>query len=178
MNVYRVSSSAEINFYEVLGILPTATDAEINSAYRRLAIKFHPDKNPGDPSAAASFYRLSHARNVLTDRLARARHDIALEDRPTRKSEQKERARLKKEERILIKEEYLREAERAAEKKERKRQAHARATERNYLMDEIKAECEAMPRRAYPKLSWEDKMEWKNLRWNKHWQSSYSAIWS
>ena len=62
-------------YYEVLGVERTATSAEITSAYRKLAIRFHPDKNPGNEEAAAKFKEAARAFEVLSDEQLRARFD-------------------------------------------------------------------------------------------------------
>lgn len=62
-------------FYEVLGIERTATSAQITTAYRKLAIKFHPDKNPGNDEAAAKFKEAAQAFEVLSDDQLRDRYD-------------------------------------------------------------------------------------------------------
>jgi|WetSurMetagenome_2_1015567.scaffolds.fasta_scaffold44078_2 molecular chaperone DnaJ len=54
-------------YYEILGVTKDSTDAEIKSSYHRLAIKYHPDKNPNDPSAADKFQEISKAYGVLSD---------------------------------------------------------------------------------------------------------------
>ena len=63
------------DYYEVLGISQTATEQEIKSAYRRLAVKFHPDKNPGDAAAEESFKEAAEAYSILSDSEQRRRYD-------------------------------------------------------------------------------------------------------
>ncbi len=63
------------DYYEVLGVSQTATDQEIKSAYRRLAVKFHPDKNPNDASAEEKFKEAAEAYGVLQDAEQRRRFD-------------------------------------------------------------------------------------------------------
>jgi len=55
------------DYYEVLGVSRTATDQEIKSAYRKLALKFHPDRNPGDKAAEDQFKEGAEAYAVLAD---------------------------------------------------------------------------------------------------------------
>ena len=63
------------DYYEVLGIARTATQKEIADAYRRLALKFHPDANPGDERATEKFKEAAEAYEVLSDAEKRARYD-------------------------------------------------------------------------------------------------------
>lgn len=63
------------DFYEILGVPRTATDEEIKRAYRKLAVKHHPDKNPGDQTAEEKFKELGHAYDVLSDAEKRAAYD-------------------------------------------------------------------------------------------------------
>jgi molecular chaperone DnaJ len=63
------------DYYEVLGVDRAADDQAIKSAYRKLAHKFHPDKNPGDKTAEDSFKEASEAYSVLSDPEKRARYD-------------------------------------------------------------------------------------------------------
>ncbi len=63
------------DYYEVLGIQKTATDAEIKHAYRVLAKKYHPDANPGDKEAEAKFKEASEAYAVLIDPDKRSKYD-------------------------------------------------------------------------------------------------------
>jgi curved DNA-binding protein len=66
---------AERDFYKVLGVPRTATEAEIRKAYKTLARKHHPDKNPGNPKAEETFKDVSHAREVLLNKKKRALYD-------------------------------------------------------------------------------------------------------
>ena len=63
------------DYYEVLGIGKNATDAEIKSAYRKLAKKYHPDLNPGDKDAEEKFKEVNEANDVLSDPNKRKRYD-------------------------------------------------------------------------------------------------------
>ena len=63
------------DYYEVLGLQKGATDAEIKSAYRKLAKKYHPDLNPDNPEAEAKFKEINEANDVLSDPDKRARYD-------------------------------------------------------------------------------------------------------
>lgn len=63
------------DFYKVLDVPKTATEAEIKKAYRRLAMKYHPDRNPGDAEAEDRFKEAKEAYEVLTDEHKRAAYD-------------------------------------------------------------------------------------------------------
>ena len=63
------------DYYEVLEVGRTATDQELKSAYRRLAMKYHPDKNPGDAAAEEKFKEAAEAYTVLSDVEQRRRYD-------------------------------------------------------------------------------------------------------
>ena len=63
------------DYYEVLGVEKSASEAEIKKAYRKLAIQYHPDKNPGDKEAEEKFKEAAEAYSVLSDKDKRARYD-------------------------------------------------------------------------------------------------------
>ncbi|XP_077477778.1 dnaJ homolog subfamily C member 17 [Stigmatopora argus] len=65
----------KLDLYGLLGITNTATAKEIKKAYRKKALKCHPDKNPDNPKAAELFHQLSQALEVLTDAAAKAAYD-------------------------------------------------------------------------------------------------------
>src|SRR3989440_30076 len=63
------------DYYEVLGVSRTATAEELKRAYRKLALQFHPDRNPNDPQAEARFKEVNEAYEVLSDQSKRQRYD-------------------------------------------------------------------------------------------------------
>ncbi|MDQ6940145.1 MAG: DnaJ domain-containing protein, partial [Verrucomicrobiota bacterium] len=63
------------DYYEVLSVSREATEEEIKRSYRKLAVKFHPDKNPGDAKAEENFKELGEAYDVLMDADKRAAYD-------------------------------------------------------------------------------------------------------
>ena len=63
------------DYYEVLGVGKTATADEIKKAYRKKAVQYHPDKNPGDKAAEEKFKEAAEAYEVLSDPQKRQRYD-------------------------------------------------------------------------------------------------------
>ena len=66
---------AKRDYYEVLGVNRNASADDIKRAYRRMAIKYHPDKNPGNKEAEAKFKECAEAYEVLSDPEKRQRYD-------------------------------------------------------------------------------------------------------
>jgi molecular chaperone DnaJ len=63
------------SYYDIIGVSKTATDEEIKSAYRKLAIKYHPDKNQGDKTSEEKFKEATEAYEVLRDSSKRKAYD-------------------------------------------------------------------------------------------------------
>ena len=63
------------DFYDILGVGKSASESEIKKAYRKKAIKYHPDKNPGDPKAEENFKKAAEAYEVLGNKDKRSKYD-------------------------------------------------------------------------------------------------------
>ncbi|XP_076450999.1 dnaJ homolog subfamily C member 5-like isoform X2 [Babylonia areolata] len=72
---HRSYSRTGISLYELLGLEKGATPEEVKKAYRRLALRFHPDKNPDNPEAAEKFKEINRANTILTDETKRVIYD-------------------------------------------------------------------------------------------------------
>ncbi len=66
---------AKRDYYEILGVAKNASEAELKKAYRQMAIKYHPDKNPGDKASEEKFKEAAEAYEVLSDSNKRSRYD-------------------------------------------------------------------------------------------------------
>ena len=77
----RRTGVSDRDCYKILGVPRSATDDEIKTAYRRLAMRLHPDRNDGDSQAEDKFKRVKNAYETLSNRSARARHDAGGEPR-------------------------------------------------------------------------------------------------
>lgn len=70
-----MNTVSKADYYEVLGVARDCTDQELKSAYRKQALKYHPDRNPGDHSAEEKFKQASEAYQILCDADKRAAYD-------------------------------------------------------------------------------------------------------
>ena len=66
---------AKRDYYEILGVSKNTDETELKKAYRKMAVKFHPDKNPGDKEAEEKFKEAAEAYDVLSNPDKRARYD-------------------------------------------------------------------------------------------------------
>jgi molecular chaperone DnaJ len=71
----KTKNMAKQDYYEILGISKSATQADIKKGYRKMAIKYHPDKNPDDKTAEENFKKAAEAYEVLSDDNKKARYD-------------------------------------------------------------------------------------------------------
>lgn len=67
------------NYYQILGVSPSASGSDIKAAYRRLALIYHPDKNREDPTSGYVFAEINEAYQVLSDRVSRADYHRSFE---------------------------------------------------------------------------------------------------
>ncbi|PYX33035.1 MAG: molecular chaperone DnaJ [Acidobacteria bacterium] len=70
-----MTTNAKRDYYDVLGVGRTATEVELKSAYRKLALQFHPDRNPNNPDAEEKFKEVSEAYAILADSEKRSVYD-------------------------------------------------------------------------------------------------------
>ena len=64
------------DYYEVLGVEKGVSEEDLKKAYRKLAMKYHPDRNPGDKDAEAAFKEINEAYSVLSDADKRKKYDM------------------------------------------------------------------------------------------------------
>jgi curved DNA-binding protein CbpA len=81
-----------MNYYELLGVTPQASQAEIKSAFKQLALRYHPDRNPGNPEAEEKFKIINEAYHVLSDSILKARYDQKLFNQYSTEEERLEQA--------------------------------------------------------------------------------------
>lgn len=80
IKLLKIITMAFKNYYDILGIKPVATSEEIKQAYRKLAVKLHPDKNNGDTFLEEMFKNISEAHEILSDAEKRNSYDRQLTD--------------------------------------------------------------------------------------------------
>lgn len=79
MNTSEGTKKALINYYHILGVSRRSSSKEIKEAYRQLALRYHPDRNPGSSYAEERFKEISHAYQVLKNPLKKEQHDQMLD---------------------------------------------------------------------------------------------------
>jgi len=83
------------DYYSIMGVKKTATQADIKKAYRKLAVKHHPDKNPGDKKAEETFKQIAEAYATLSDEEKRKNYDLYGDPRDHQQAEARARAQRK-----------------------------------------------------------------------------------
>ena len=69
----KIRLHRDVDFYAILGLAPGAVQDDLRKAYLRLALKYHPDRNPGNAAAEERFKSISHAYAILSDPAERTR---------------------------------------------------------------------------------------------------------
>jgi hypothetical protein len=119
------------NYYDLLGVLPTASPSEIKQAYRRLSVKFHPDKNSGEVYFTEMFKQINEAQEVLLDETKRAAYNTKLNGyahQEARVAAEQERLRRERAELNRQQQEQALAAQRLKKQQEALRQQQATAT--------------------------------------------------
>ncbi|KAI9225644.1 MAG: hypothetical protein DHS80DRAFT_25986 [Piptocephalis tieghemiana] len=150
--------SSPPDYYGLLGLDHEATQAEITKAYRKAALKAHPDKNPDDPGAAKRFHDLSEAYGVLSDEGARAAYDVVVRAKVAKKR----RITELDQERQKLKEDL----ERREEEANRERRERQEAEERlQAQVERLRAQAFAEQQERWMKqqAAWKDEQTIKSL---------------
>ncbi|KAF2104931.1 DnaJ-domain-containing protein [Rhizodiscina lignyota] len=150
-------ATSQVDFYELLGVSPASNESEIRRAYRRTALKYHPDKNKDNPSAIEKFHLLQIANDVLSDAEVRSLYDNARTAREAKRrqhelfegkrrqmKEDLERretgAKRKRDEMEDEQEKLEREIRRLAEDGKRRRKEREEMLSREKLEEQVKAD--------------------------------------
>jgi DnaJ-class molecular chaperone len=83
------------NYYEILGVKQNDNSAKIKKAYKKLALKYHPDRNSGDKSAEEKFKKITKAYEVLKDEQSRRKYDQKLANQPKQNNKRENRQQTK-----------------------------------------------------------------------------------
>ena len=79
-NMAAIAEEPFVDYYAILGVEKTASEAQIKTAYRKLALKHHPDRNQGSLEAAETFKTISIAYTILSDPNKRRQYDVSGSD--------------------------------------------------------------------------------------------------